>query len=229
MQTLRIILVLTFCTVSSLNAESWELAPIKGDKTKSWAAAPNWTWDLGNPMTDKEAKWTVAMQEMDNPELTTKYVLMQKGDIYNFKFGWRGEKGGKDPEFKYLENSLSTHITAGNKQGPAAAIIFTPPKAGKYKVDISGTVYLQNKTAGYVLVTVYLLAKDRSQAKELQVYKLNLKGGYQAEELAENFSFQQTVDLSKDVELAVRVQSVNPGPASAGRSAIRFGNFTVSN
>ena len=221
-------MVTLFFLTCKLKAETWSLAPIKGDKTKQWAVEPNWTWNKGNPMKYKGAKWTVAMQDVDDPELTGKYTPMEKGDIYGFKFGWRGKEGGKDPQFKYMEKTLSTYITLGNKKGPAAAVIFKPAKAGKFKVDISGNIYVQNKTAGYALVTVYVLSKKRSVAKELKAYKLNLKGGHMAKELSGNFAYQEEVAISAGEELAIRVQTVNPGPASAGRSGIKFKNFTIT-
>lgn len=218
--------ILALLSLTTTYAKNWSLAPIVGDNTNKWRSAPNWTWTHGNPMEDNGAQWNIAIQNRDNPTLTDTYKNMEKGLAYNYNFCWRGTEGGNNPGFKYLKNSLCTYIDKGPKKGPSAAILFKTPKTGTYQVTISGKIHLQNKTAGYVIVTLYTLKNNRTEANEIKTYKLNSQGGFG--KYPDTLSFDEKIKLTAEEELAVRVQTCNPGPSQAGHSTLSLKEFKIS-
>ena len=161
--------------------------------------------------------------------MTAEYKNIEPGTYVDFNFIWLGSEAGFDPQIRYCNSVLSTKPDDGTPQSSAAAVIlFKAPKKGLYKVEIDGKASVQNPSAGHAVLTIYLLKEKRSMADEIKVINLNTKkdgafGGY-----PDSFTFSQDIQLDPSEELAVRIQTVNPGPASAGNSSVDFTKFTIS-
>lgn len=211
--------------VQPLKAEEWELKPCSGNNEKNWASGDNWTWDKGNPHKDKKAQWSLEIQKDDNPSLTSNYTKMSEGTAYNYYKCWRDSFDDKNPTYYYRDKTLGTTISKGAKSGPASAILFKAPRTGQYKISIKGEAVLQNKTAGYAIVTIYKLKNRRKKSQELKIYKLNSPDGFGS--LQDHFKFKQTISMIQGEEFVVRIQSRNPGPATSGASQVKFKEFII--
>ena len=218
------------CVVAqAADTTEWKLSPISGNKPAVWAAAPNWRHSDGNPLATSGAQWSLVTQAERNPSLTSAYELMKPGTYVGYNFLWQSGSAGKDPAQQYRGYTLITRPDGATAQkSRSSAILLKLPAAGRYSVEIAGKASVKQPAAGHALLTVYTLNADRSQAKELKLYSLNNKapgafGGY-----PDTFSYTDTVELAAGEELAVRVQAVNPGGATAGSAAVTFTAFKVS-
>jgi len=208
-------------------AGEWKLLPITAHAPDVWKEAPNWTYDLGNPMIDNGAKWTLSAQTSKDPTLTSPYTPFEKVTAWNYFYIWAA--GGAGLPHMYRDFSLSSKAVDDTPQSsPASVIRFCPPSAGTYQIDIVATAKVQSPSAGYGRATLYILAPEASSATQLASIDLNngvqgAFGGYPAK-----LNYHSVVPLKKDEEIAVRIQTINPGPASAGTTLLTFEQFTVS-
>ncbi len=211
---------------ASVRAAEWKLQPITAHAPNVWSEAPNWNYELGNPMPDSGARWTLSAQVDKDPTLTSAYTPMVKATAWAYFYIWGI---GNGDTHAYRDTILSAKALDGTPQvGPASVIRFRPPAAGSYQVDIVAAVKVQNPTAGHGRATVYILSPDATSATQLASVDLNngtpgAFGGFPS-----TLNFHSAVPLKKDEELAVRIQTVNPGPASAGTTSLTFSAFTVA-
>ena len=227
--TVAIVLGGWCATAHAGDGDTWKLRPTLGHKPNVWAAGPNWKHADGNPLSDAGATWTLATQAEKEPSLTSAYKLMTAGTYVDYTFAWLTGPATFDPGQRYVETMLITSPEdAAPQTSRSSAILLKVPQAGAYKAEIAGTVYVQNVTAGHALLTLYTLNADRSVAKELKSFQLNKKADGAFGDFPEKFDYSDTVQLGAGEELAVRIQAVNPGTASAGRCGATFSNFTVT-
>jgi hypothetical protein len=220
-----------FLAVSAAaKADTWTLEPIVGHAPAVWGDKPNWTWSDGNPFKDHGATWTLCLQKDRTPDLKSPYTTMEQGLQWRYNYVWKiGADEKNEKKYYYLESSLYTNPTDATPQsGPASVVRFLPPAPGKYTVDIDAAVHVQAPTAGYAHVTVYTLKSDASAGTALFEADVN-DAKVKDQGLADTLSFHKDVTLAKDEELAVRIQTVNPGNGSAGWSCLTFDKFTVKN
>jgi len=140
-----------------------------------------------------------------------------------------GANAGGELMHAYRDFNLST-IAADNtpQSGPSTAIRFCPPSEGTYHVDIVATAKVQNPTAGHARATIYILSQDASSATQLAAIDLNKATPDAFGHFPARLNYHADVPLKKNEELAVRIQTVNPGPASAGASELTFEQFRVT-
>jgi hypothetical protein len=206
-------------------AAEWKLMPITAHAPNVWNPAPNWTYDIGNPATDNGAQWTLSAQTIKDPTLTSAYAPLEKATAWNYFYVWGI---GNGDSHAYRDFILSAKALDGTPQsGPGTVIRFKPPAAGTYQADITATAKVQNPTAGHGRATIYILSADAGSATQLAQVDLNngtpgAFGGFPA-----TLSFHSAVPLKTGEELAVRIQTINPGPASAGTTSLTFTEFTV--
>lgn len=232
------VIVLIGCALSTWQAcaqsvKEWRLQPITGNNPSYWAPEPNWSWGKGNPMTQDGATWQVMAQFEINPSLTSPYTNLVSGYYANYYRIWKGPgQTSTDPENQYRNFYLATRGFSNNVgPGYSTALLFTPPAADVYQFELAGNVYVQNPTAGWGKVTVYILAADGLSATQIAVFNLNKEDGYG--NYPSSFTFDQKVKLAVGERFCLRVQTYNPSTASAGTSGINFapesgGKFTVS-
>jgi hypothetical protein len=217
--------------VSSSFAQTWELPAIQGDQ-KAWGTADdNWTWDRGNPLgLEDGTHWSVEMQTAAEPTLTSEYVPMEQGLLYNFVRAWTDGSEAFDPDQFYHERSLTT-MSSSQEMGKfpenskSSVVIFAPGKPGTFHVHILGKVNVQNKAAGHAALTVYTLASKRTVESQIDQQMCNApqgEGGF-----PERFEFDRDVELADGQEFVLRIQTISPGQAPAGRSSIDFEKFSV--
>ena len=226
---------LAVAVAPSLSAQTWELSPIRGDKTDGWQGEPNWTWDAGNPQTaDDGSAWRLCTQFSLRPDPDARHTDMVQGFYVDFERIWKGEKQeGRSPASQYRGYSLGARSSDRPGEGMASVVMWQPPAAGRYRLEAAARVKVQNETAGYARVQVYVLAPDEASAELLEEYLLNESGGFRSDRYPEQFSFDQAVELPEGAWLALRVQAVNPGPAPVGLVNVDFdperdGLFRVS-
>ncbi|HEY3329426.1 MAG TPA: hypothetical protein VGK19_05355 [Capsulimonadaceae bacterium] len=211
---------------SIARAAEWKLVPITAHAPNVWKEAPNWTYEAGNPMTDNGARWTLSAQTTKDPSLTATYTAMEKATAWKYFYVWG--LGAEQPHM-YRDMILSSKAADNTPQaGPSSVIRFRPPTAGTYKIDIVGTAVTQNPTAGHCRATIYILSPDASSATQLAAVDLNNGTPGAFGSFPNKLNYHSDVPLKKDEELAVRLQTINPGPASAGSSTLTFDTFTVS-
>ncbi|MBN2712675.1 MAG: hypothetical protein JXR97_09650 [Planctomycetes bacterium] len=224
------IFALIFLNSVGFAAESvWKLSPINGNKEKGWAEDENWTHAKKNPLSDNGAEWTLAVQEEKNPDLTAKYALMTEGSYVDYNHVWQFGPKAKDPAQKYMGNILSTRPDDKTAQSSrSSAILFRAPKSGSFSVTIKGTIAVQNPSAGHARITIYTLNKKRDKAEELAVFNLNKKAEGAFGNFPDNFAFDKKIKLKKGEEFALRIQTVNPGNASAGTASVKLEEFRLA-
>lgn len=230
----RLFLVPALCAATGLTAlagSAWELPPVTGDQNGWGAVDNNWTWDKGNPLSEDGATWSVEMQTQPEPTLTAEFEPMPKGLLYNFVRAWVDGSEEFDPEQFYKDRTLVTKSSSPEmgkfpEKGKSSAIIFKPEKPGTYHIQIEGAANVQNKTAGYVLASLYVLSSNRAADNLLQQTELNAAGGMG--DYPDKLSFEQDVDLGAGDEFAVRIQAVSPGAAPVGSASLDFKKFTVT-
>ena len=206
-------------------ADQWNLPPITGHAPAVWGDKPNWLWSGGNPLTDNGATWTVSAQLDKDPQLTSPYTPMAQAVAWGYYYVWA--LGAKQQKI-YWNMSLLTAPDDGTVQSsPSSVITFQPPAPGTFTVDIAGTVSVQQPTAGHSHATVYTLAKDASSAKELLSVDLADAKSKTIWNMPSNLSFHSTVTIKKDEQFAVRIQTVNPGNASAGHTSLDLTQFSI--
>mgnify|MGYP000011711370 CR=1 FL=1 len=229
----RFLTLLTFLTGTSFLApsiaETVTSPGISGHKPNVWGEEPNWTHTKGNPSVFGDLTWTLAVQDEKNPALTSPYQLMEPGTYVDYYFIWQAGPKSKDPIFQYRGNALSVRPKDSEAQHSASCVLLVKPaSSGNFKVKITGEMKVRQPTAGFGQVTIYTLSSDRKQAKELATFKLNadVSGSYGS--LPSTLEFKQTVELPKDTELALRVQAVNPGPATCGGVNFNITHFSMT-
>jgi len=212
----------------SVRAQDWTLPPTTGHAPAFWKDAPNWTWDQKNPYEVNGGAWSLWVQTDKDPTLTSTYTPMVAGKAYGYFFVWRLGDNANDPPYAYRDFLLSTKaLDAQPDSGPAAVLRFKAPADGQYTVDFAGKANVQNFTAGNAHLTAYILSADGQTGTQLSSWDLNADkpgafGGFPSAA-----SYTAKVPLKKGDEFAVRIQTVNPGPASAGGSSFEFSHFTV--
>jgi hypothetical protein len=211
---------------SSLMAGKWELMPIKGHEPNKWEPAPNWVWHKKNPLVLDDATWEIAYKKGGDSEITGKYRSMTQGKAWNYNFAWRDHSGKADPLSYYMEKSLTAASFKGAGKGNPSAIFFKPATPGKFKVDISGKIKIQNKTAGYGIVSIGIMTEDRTKINVLKDFNLNLEDGFG--KYPSEFTFSENVELPEGAELVFIIQAVNPGPASSGKAKVLIDKFSIA-
>ena len=209
--------------------QAWNLRPIDGHKPDIWAAGDNWKHGDGNSLADHGGVWTLAVQNDKNPVPTSPYELMVAGTYVGQTCIWQGGAPSPDPAQQYRGATLTARPADGSPQAsPSSAILFRVPESGLYACEVEGQAHAQNHTAGYALLTLCALTADHTGARPVASVALNTKsagafGGY-----PDAFSLKEFVTLQKGEEIAVRLQAVNPGPATAGSVAATFSRFRIS-
>lgn len=224
-------LILIPTVVLAAESDTWTLKPIDGNNTKQWEAG-SWTWDMGNPMTDNGATWTVAFQDKTNAAPTETYQPMIKGTYVGFVRIWQGDREtSKDPQMQYKTNCLITRpIKNSAQRSESVAVIFKPENAGKYKVQIKATlVGVQNPSAGHARVGIYQISSDGRIAQTLDESNMNVKKpGVYGKNLPDSINFEKVLDFEAQQELILRLQAVNPGNASVGSCRLQIDTFQVN-
>lgn len=204
----------------------WQLKGINGHLPAFWDnTKPNWSWDNGNPAKERSGQWTLFYQPDNNPPLEADIKVMTQGLAWKFSYVWRDDSDKSDPSFYYLGLSLSCNSRRDLGIGPASGVMFTPEVGGKYKVDLGGTIKVVAPSAGHARVSVYLLNQKTGDASLLQEFDLNSKGGYG--NFPNSFAWSQHLAISDGNALVVRVQSINPGQGSCGKSTLTFSKFSI--
>lgn len=228
-RSLLIVLLLTVA-VSAQDSGKWSLKPVDGDNTKQWAAG-SWTWEMGNPMSDHGATWTVGYQNKANAAPTDTYLPMIKGTYVGFVRIWQGDQEtSKDPQMQYKSNCLITRpIKKTAHRSESVAVIFKPDAAGKYKVQIKATLLgVQNPSAGHARVGLYQISSDGRIAQTLDETDLNVKkAGAFGKDLSDKINFEQVLEFEAGQDLILRLQAVNPGNASVGACRLQIDQFDV--
>lgn len=219
-------LLALMCGCVGTMAADWQLKGINGHQPSFWDdKAPNWKWDDGNPAKDNGAQWLLFYQPDNDPGLGSAVKPMLKGLAWKYNRVWRDDSDKADPLYFYIGSALTCASRQGHGLGSAAGLMFIPDQGGKYKVAVSGKVKVQNPSAGNARVSIFLLDRKTGDASLLKEYELNSKGGYGS--LPETFTWNQSIAIPEGNALAVRVQSVNPGPGSCGKSTLSFSGFKV--
>jgi len=178
-------------------------------------------------MTDKGAKWTVSYQPSKSDTMTMKPMV--QGTAWKFNFVWRDAGDGSDPEAMYFGTCISGNAVSAKEcpaVGPKSAVIFTPQASGKFKIEIeSSKVLVQAPSAGHARFTIAVVDAGVKTLKEIKSFEINVKGGYG--DLPDSVTFADDIQLKEGESIAVFIQSVNPGPASCGKSSIEFKKFKV--
>lgn len=228
----HVILLVLFFLSASLWAQApeekarWSLPPIVGHAPGVWSTdADNWAWRHGNPLSRDGATWSVGIQSQNNPSPTAPFELMKKGLAWNYNFVWRDGLKKSDPHFSYMQKTLAAKAATGLSKSPASVICFTPPDTGRYQVIISGKASMAAKTAGYCRLQILLLSDKGKQADIIHTQNLNSHGGYG--DYPEAFKWESDVTFKVDAKLMVRVQTISPGPATAGKSLVTFTQFDI--
>ena len=232
---LRTLLVyLVACVATSTSGQTWDLPPVVGDKTEGWRSEPNWTWEHGNPYKlESGGTWRLCTQFSLRPEPESRHTDMVQGWYVDFERIWKGEKQeGRNPSSQYRGYRLGARSADRPGEGMGSVLMWRPPSGGGYHVTVAGTVKVQNQSAGYARVQVYVLAEDEASAEVLQEYLLNERDGFRSDRYPDRFVMDQTVELPEGSWLALRLQAINPGPAPVGSVAIDFspdqeGNFRI--
>ena len=218
-------------------AESWELPSVAGNVTAKWSEGSNvWQWDRGNPfVAEGGAEWLVARQAHAGGNATDEYTPLKPATLFKFTYGWGDDPTVDYPPFAYFASAnakdralvCSTTPAEGFPQtSPAAAVLFKAPKDGSYRIEIEAKVTVQSKAAGHARITLDVLSARRSAAAPVAAYDLNNPGGEGGGK--EAFSLAEDVSMKAGDELTVRVATVSPGLAGAGRTALSFGKFTIT-
>ena len=225
--TIAIAALVALAGAPASKAAEWNLQPITAHAPNVWKAAPNWTYDAGNPLNDNGAKWTLSVQLDKDPTLTSTYTPLDKATAWTYFYVWGA--GGADLPYMYRDFILSSKAKDTTPQAsPATVLRFQPPSAGTYQVDIAGTIKVQNESAGNARATIYVLAADGSTATQLAVVDLNNASPSAFGHYPDKLNYHAAIPLKKDEEVAVRIQTINPGPASAGSSSLTFDQFKVT-
>jgi len=207
----------------------WTLCPINGHKPDVWSAGGNWKHADGNPLADHGGTWTLAVQDGKNPSPTAPYAPMTAGTYVGYTLIWQGGPSAQDPAQQYRDTTLTARPTDGSPQaGPASALLFRIPDSGLYTCEVAGQATVQNPSAGHAQLTFCALSADRTSARPIASLSLNAKtagafGGY-----PDAFEVKESISLQKGEEFAVRLQAVNPGPATAGTVAATFSRFRIT-
>jgi hypothetical protein len=217
---------------------AWELPSCLGNAKEGWAdGAANWTWDKGNPYPlDGGGEWTLAGQVQADAPVTAEYKLLTKAVLYNYISGWASEGSGtyENALFKFFGEGADGRklcVTPNPALGfpqisPAAAILFKVPTNGRYQVTIGGKIIVQSKTAGFARVEISTLAEGRSSGTMLKRVDLNSAGGTGGN-LSDQLSYSGTIPMTAGSELVTRLQTVSPGPGSAGTSVLVIGQYSI--
>ena len=222
-RTCAILTVAATLASFACQAGSWDLPPITGNAPNVWKDGRNWTWNEGNPMTDNGAKWGVYYQSSADSAMKP----MVQGKAYNFHFVWRDEGDAFDPGTQYKELALTCgSLPSGNGSGPKSAVVFQPDKAGTFKVELEGSIYVQNPSAGNALFTLAIVDGSANTVKEIKAVALNKKGGHG--DYPDSVTLNESVQLGAGQGIAAILQSVNPGPATSGKSSVSFKKFKIS-
>ncbi len=204
----------------------WSLPAINGHAPNVWSKdANNWTWQSGNPLSRDGATWTLGIQNKNNPSPTDPYDLMKQGKAWNYNFVWRDRLAKSDPHFYYLEKTLAAKAQNGPSESPASVIVFTPADAGTCRVVIAGKATVTSKTAGHCRLQIILISDAGRQSEVLKSLELNSPGGHG--DFPQTFKWESKVTFANDTNLMVRVQTISPGPAPAGKSVVTFQQFDV--
>jgi len=217
--------VTTAALTTPAQAGQWSLPPITAHAPQVWKDAPNWTYAAGNPMTDSGATWGLYAQNDVNPDLTAPYTPLAQTMAFGYFYVW-----GLGPQSAHAYRDTILSTTEPNnvpESGPSTVIRFHPPAPGSYSVDIAGTAQVQAETAGHARVTIYILGAGGATATQLAVNDLNNASPNAFGHFPNTLAYQGTVNLKQGNELAVRIQTINPGPGSAGNSSITFSRFVV--
>ena len=233
--------VLLACVAFLSPARAWDLPQCVGNQKDGWSAGveDNWSWERGNPLeVDGGGQWTVAGQNLLKPTTTDEYKPLEKALLFNFLKGWA--EGGVSPDksmFLYFGEGQDGRklVTQSNAEfgfpqmSPAAAILFKVPRDGKYQVAIEGAVTVQSKTAGFARVQIYTLTDKRATEVPLESFELNNKGGCHLgeKELGDKLSYSGSVSMKAGDEIVARLQTISPGPATAGASALAFSKYSI--
>lgn len=204
-------------------AGAWTLPGIDGHAPSVWVGERNWTQESGNPMPDQGASWGLYYQADE----TGAFKPMVYGLAYNFNFVWRSAEGtklaeghGEDPACQYIETTLScADGTTFPGDGPSSLVTFKPNGAGKFKLEIDGTVAVKSPTAGNAKLRVVVLDSALKTIKEVKSLELKSK---------DNASIGETIELKAGECIGVAIQSVNPGMSGCGRCSIAFKKLKVS-
>jgi hypothetical protein len=203
------------------DAASWKLWPTLGKTAGAdvkWEAGDNWTHALGNPRADRGATWRVAVQAHKDPWIGDPYVDMTSG-VVNGNASWIHP----ETELAYRGSALiakSADKTA--HRGPASAILFTPPTSGWFRVVAQGTLKVQIPSAGRADAGFYTLT-PRGAVHRIAEFSAGMTQGQQVD-----VAVDRVVRLEPGDTLVARVQTVNPGPASADRSWLTLSRLDVS-
>ena len=207
----------------------WTLRPIDGHQPDVWAAGDNWKHGDGNPLADRGGAWTLAVQNGKNPALTTPYEPMTAGTYVGYNLIWQGGAAAHDPAQQYRGTLLTARPADGSPHAsPSSAVLFRVPERGLYRCEVAGKVNVQQPTAGHARLTLFALNADRSAARPIAVRDLNAEAAGAFGNLPAAFEFDKTLSLQRGEEFAVRLQAVNPGPATAGSVSASFTRFRVS-
>ena len=210
------------------SAQEWKLQPTTGHEANVWKEGPNWTWDQKNPRPEAGGAWSLWVQKDKDPALTSTYTPMEAGKAYGYFYVWSYGDNKKDPEHSYRDFILGTRPLDGTPQaGPSSVLRLKVPADGKYAVDLAGKANVQNVTAGHARLTVYILSADGQNGAQLSTWDLNADKPGAFGKFPSEVNYLVTAPLKKGEELAVRLQSINPGPATSGSSSFEFSRFTV--
>lgn len=223
MKRTSLLVILAGCC-AALPALEWQLPGIAGDAPDKWKDGPNWRFEAGNPLSDKGATWGLLYQpSVADPALKP----MVAGKAYKFHFVWRDEGDSFDPATFYKERTLKAASRAdGPGQGPVSALVFAPGKAASYRVALAGTIAMQSPTAGNARAILAVVDGAGAVVKELKAVELNAKGGHGG--FPAELAWDDTVALAAGQGFALRLQTVNPGPATAGWCSLAISSFTVT-
>ncbi len=202
-------------------SNSWSLRPALGKVVQGrmeWENGSNWTASQGNSLSDAGATWRLAVQPGKNPWIGDSYVDMIPGVIHN-QAAWLHP----GTELQYRGRTLIAKAAdATPHASPAVALIFLPPKAGWYRIAAKGSLKVQIPSAGRAEAGFYVIDRDET-VRSVATFSAGL-GAAQETPVA----VDATVRFGEGTRLVARVQTINPGPASADRSWLSLPELTIA-
>ncbi|HBC89353.1 MAG TPA: hypothetical protein DCZ94_20630 [Lentisphaeria bacterium] len=141
---------------------------------------------------------------------------------------------GVNPDFTgtYLKNDnapgaeISAQASGGGQRSPSSVVFFNAPSDGWYQMEISGKLSKRiSESAGFVVVTIYMLDAEGEKYRYLGEFKLNSANGYGG--FPPEFKWDGEMALKQGWRIAVRMQIVSPGSAPAGSGNLLIDKFNA--
>lgn len=178
------------------------------------AVASRWTAETGNPVGEGGATWSLLGQAGKNAAVDAAYVPMVADAA-----GW---VLADFPSCRYVNMTLCAKAADKTPQkGPSSAVSFTPPSAGWYRVILEGSLKVQVPQAGRGEAVLYVFTGAKAKGI-VATFSAGMKDPQEVP-----VSLDRVVELDAEDRLLLRLQTINPGPASADHSWLKIKTLTI--